>query len=1125
MTQLDLKKLLLGTSVLAGFAAMSIAAPAYAQTAGDEPIAVETVEEDQDDERDEVVVTGSRLKKSTFSSTSPLQVISTDSANQEGLFSPVEILQSNASASGQQIDSTFQGFVLDNGPGSETINLRALGASRTLVLLNGRRMAPVGVEGAPTQPSINLLPRTMIDNVDLLLDGASSVYGSDAVAGVINVVLRNDYDGLEFDISADRPEQGDGAGSDYTIGARYGINGDRGFIGGAVEYDYQDPWTTGDRDFLKGCETYREVTESGEIRTVDLTDQNLAQLIGLDAETSPCRPTRLTQRIFIPNNFGSIYYQPSINNTGFGFSESTLFGVPIDGDDDGFRDVNFFDFSPNGQQQDLQQLVNEQSGYSMFLNGEYTFEGDMNITPYFEALYAGRSIKATGQQPQLFPDVPADNPFNPCNFNAGGVDCNAAYNSVIADPDYAVAFSNFLNTDRNPFGTTNCFGIGNNPAVCNPATFGLFAQTGQTFEVTPIVGVRGDRNVVDVELATLRLVGGLKGDLPAINFGTFNDWEFDFSGSYSSSNGSSARSGIREDRLNLSLGIDPVSGAALSAPCAQNADGSISPILLQGCVPVNLFAPSLYTSAAGGDFATQAERDYLFDSRDFDTHYAQTLVDLIVQGDVFSLPGGEASVLLGYSYIKDELDSKPDDIARDGLLFGFFQDAGAAGSVSKSAIYGEAFVPLGTGALGLKELNLELAGRITDDEFYGTNSTYSVKAGWRPVDSLLLRATGGTSFRAPNLRELFLRSQSGFNTLLDPCATPDAAVSGTLGGQGTYTRSDDPRSDITLANCTAVGIDPTNFLVGSNGTSVEINQGGTLDLDPETSESFTVGFSFDQPWFDGFDFEFGATYFDLEIQNTIIETGAGFLLNQCYNVQPNQTSPFCGRIVRDGADDTLNIINAGFINRNQETARFVDYNYAFSKENINLFDRSWDIFSRAQVSNYIERESIDIIDDVRDINERVGEFSVPEWVGSVTGGFTQDRWTAAWTTRFIGSVESEEFDDNDGTTPSRAVEDFTNFLDTSAFQGAGTTVTCLGPDLGDTNCRPVFSADDYFVHTLSLTYRGDDWNALVGVSNIFNDEPPLVSPREVFSVSNVPLGSGYDLNGREFFIRLRKTFR
>ena len=1143
MSKNQFKRLLMATTLLGGYYA-SISSVAYAQTAADDTDVEEVIQipptttANDDDEMEEMVVTGSRLKRDTFSSTAPIQVITSENAAEEGLFSLVDILQTNSTATGQQIDSTFQGFVLDNGPGSETINLRALGADRTLVLLNGRRVGPSGAEGSPTQPSINLIPATMIDRTDLLLDGASAVYGSDAVAGVVNIILKNDYDGLELDAFADTPEQG--AGQDYFLGARYGVNGDRGFIGGAIEYSYQDPWSASDRDFLNndglGCETFREITESGEIRTNDVSNTRLDQALGLTSDPGPCRATRLTQRFAtLDGGFGSIYFQPDVNNTGIGFSESTLFSVPIDGNGDGVRDVVFSDFSPNGQQSEIQQIVNEQDQFSIFANGEYTFEGANNNTAYFEFLHVDRSIEATSAQPQLFPQVRANNPFNPCNIINN--DCGAAYNSVLANPTFLENFATFLNTDLNPFGTSNCFGL---PVeACTPTNFGLQRATGVSLDVQPIVGVLGDRNVTNVDLRQTRLVAGFRGDLPFLNSGFLNDWEYDVTAQYSYSKGESLRTGVLEDRLNLGLGIDPITGATLNAPC--EGASSFAPEVGAGCVPVNLFAPSLYESAAGGSFATQAERDYLFGDRTFDTRIGQTVLSAIVQGDLFELPGGEASLLLGAEYREDSIDSDPNRVARDGLLFGFFSDAGAAGDVTNKELFGELSLPLGTGKAGLRELNIDLAGRVTDNEFYGTNYTYSTKLGWRPIDSLLLRATYGTSFRAPNTRELFLRSQSAFNNNFgDICAVPDAAFeAGGLNGEaGTYNPNNDFRSQVILDNCRLDGVDPTSYRANNQFYSVEIESGGVAnggipgfeDLDPETSTSFTLGGSFEQPFFDSFDATLGVTYFNLDIDNAIFGVNSGFVTNSCYAGSAGLQSAFCGLFSR-GADGDIDLIQTPFLNLNSDKAEFIDYNFRFNKDDIALFDKSWDIFGRTQISQYISRTSELVANTDGDIqfDELVGEFGVPEWTGSGTVGFTQDRWSASWTTRFIDSVAADdEVDrpiDPDANNRLLAVDGFTNaFDDVNTFNGAGTTVTCLGAEFGDENCRTVSSAPFYTTHNVSVVYRGDDWNIRLGVNNVFDKAPPLVSPREVFSINNVPVGNGYDLQGREYLVRVQKTF-
>jgi iron complex outermembrane recepter protein len=128
--------------------ALCAAVPAFAQDATEEPAAEETEESVDDAAKttqeggDKIVVTGSRIKKDTFSSVSPIQVLTTQEENEAGLFDPSQILQRSESAAGQQIDATFQGFVLDNGPGSQTLNLRGLGADLPRLGWKGPRPIP-----------------------------------------------------------------------------------------------------------------------------------------------------------------------------------------------------------------------------------------------------------------------------------------------------------------------------------------------------------------------------------------------------------------------------------------------------------------------------------------------------------------------------------------------------------------------------------------------------------------------------------------------------------------------------------------------------------------------------------------------------------------------------------------------------------------------------------------------------------------------------------------------------------------------------------------------------------------------------------------------------------------------
>ncbi len=1151
----DLERLKTLRAALLGATALTVAfaGTAFAQDAADDEeddvAVIEETAEEVADSGDTVVVTGSRVKRDTYSSIAPLQVITTDVSKDIGLIDPTTILQESTAAAGTQIDTTFQGFVLDNGPGSTTLNLRGLGASRTLLLINGRRMAPGGVEGAPTQPSLNLLPGSLIERYDLLLDGASSVYGSDAVAGVGNVVLRKDFEGLEIFVSGDYAEQG--AGNDYTLSGTWGRNSDRGFFGIGAEYNYLDEVTFADRDFLAGCEVNYEITETGEIRTVDvatnaITLSNTQGLIG--ARQSPCVQGAggFTDRLFERASvaFGSAYYTPGTGNILADYSDTGLFGVPIDADGDGIADIYFPDFSPGSR--DLEQsLYAGQKRTSIMAFGEYTLEGEMNLTPYFEALYTDLNVNSNSGVGVVFPDVPGSNQFNPCNPAApGGVDCGLAEDNLLLSPAYQQAFLAYYANPNNGLtgagggGDDNCFGLFPTFATfCNPAFFGLLNGPLGAIPVSGQVSVRGDRNLTDVNLQQTRFVAGIGGDLPFINFGPVTGWTFDASVVYSRSDGTSSRPGIRDDRLALALGWDPTTdndgdgvadgdtiraagvlnelpGGACDVANVANPN-LLAPDAAAGCVPVNMFAPSLYAGVAG-DFATQAERDYLFDTRDFDTVYEQTLFNTYATGKLFDLPAGSISGVIGAEYRIDSIESIPDNVARDGLFFGFFVDQGAVGEKWTKEAFFELDIPLLANNPIAQSLDVNLSGRWTEDEFYGSAWTYSAKMGWRPIDPLLLKASYGTSFRAPNLRENFLLGQSGFNSVFDPCAVPSSIVN----IDGTINVGADPRQPEVIANCQREGRDP--YLVGYDATnnvafqtaSVEITTGGVTDIKEETSQSFTAGIAFEQPWFDSFDMTLNIGYYDVEIENTIIEPSTSFIVNDCFTRTDGVRSPFCDRLSYSGPSGFLLIsdVNAGFINQDKETVAGIDYNVSFDKE-LTLFGKPMDLSINLRANQLKERANIFVGDDLSVSKATFqGEFGFPEWTASNIVALEVDDYRFTWSTRFIGDVEQD----------INGIDPFSDALDTQ-FTGFISN-TCLGPAAGDVRCRDVGFADGWAEHAASIRYTADTWVLRAGVTNIFNKKPPLVDGSEVFSISNTPIGNGYDLDGRQYFFSLTKDF-
>ena len=1093
-------KHLLAAPLLAAFAVAGPMAAAQEEAVGEAADDAAQVEE----EVETLVVTGSRLRRNTYDSLSPLQITSAEVKREAGLVDAGEILQKSASAAGAQIDLTFQGYVLDDGPGTVTANLRGLGASRTLVLINGRRVGPAGVEGAPINPDLGILPGLLIRQYDELLDGASSVYGSDAVAGVINAILKKDFDGFEL---VAQPRFSDhGAGDQTSLGATWGMNFDRGFVGAGVQYVDNEAVTLDDRPWTAGCRRHVEIDQAGRFRNQDLF---YPRTYGM--EWDDCSLGLLAGRVSVPPPALSIYYTPGYTNGGWpNFSESSRWGFGIDGDGDGRTDLSFRDYSLNGREQ-FAHLAAPRTTSSAMAYGEYTLEGEANLTPYFELLYATRESNSNSGAGQLWPWVPALNPFNLCNPLGEGVDCGLANDALFTNPNFIASFAQrFAGT---------CAAAGIPPERCAPATFGLLAGEIGPQRTLPIVSVMGDRNMTNTDIQWVRYVGGVRGDLPFLTRGSFANWTFDGSLTVTKSAGTSTRFGVRQDRLELALGYysqdwTPCERNIGPALQAQRTDSrsrtGLTPLPADaepGCVPINLFAGSLYTNVIG-DFATQAERDYVFGRREFVTEYDQAVFSFYMSGEVAQLPAGEMVAGFGVEYRVDEIDSKPNAVARDGLFWGFFADGGAVGKKYTREAFGEVEVPLLANMRFATELDLNLSMRWTDDEFYGGAWTGAAKLGWRPIDSLLFRATYGTSYRAPNLRELFLRDQTGFRSVFDPCLVPEDALDDLT---NVYNPALDRREAHVLANCRAEGVDPTIASNnGFNSYSVEVASGGSLGLDEETSTSSSVGLSWEQPFTNAFDLRMGVSYYDIEIADTIVEPVAAFIIFDCYS-SATSAHTFCERITRDPNPERplINFIDEGFINRDSEKARGVDVNVTY-EQTLTLFDRPIELLVEVRGHRTIQRSTL----QTNTVGEVDQQFFHREWYfaehrGEARMQVDYDRWRGTWSTRYVGNHMVEP----------NAVEAW------SSINGTPPDVsdTCLGPP-DDVLCRDVDFAGNYWVHNASVAYRADTWSVLAGVRNVFDTWPPQVDTRQVTNVNNTPLGTGYDLEGRAFFVGATYSF-
>jgi iron complex outermembrane receptor protein len=195
-------------------------------------------------------------------------------AQKEGKIDTASMLQSSPIAAGStQITAAISSnFVTAGGPGAQTIDLRGLGPNRTLVLLNGRRAGPAGTRGSVSSFDLNVLPQSIVSRVDILKTGASSIYGSDAIAGVVNLITKTEMNGLQLDANISAPF--DDGGEQNRLSLLWGKTFGRGHVMLAADFYKQNELARGDRDYL-GCPEAYTFREDGS--RADLIDPRTGQ--------------------------------------------------------------------------------------------------------------------------------------------------------------------------------------------------------------------------------------------------------------------------------------------------------------------------------------------------------------------------------------------------------------------------------------------------------------------------------------------------------------------------------------------------------------------------------------------------------------------------------------------------------------------------------------------------------------------------------------------------------------------------------------------------------------------------------------------------------------------------------
>ncbi|WP_445360848.1 TonB-dependent receptor plug domain-containing protein [Microbulbifer sp. EKSA005] len=849
-----------------------------------------------DREIENVVVTGSRIKRDEFSSTAPITVITSDKSALAGLVNASDILQNSSVASGQQIDDSFSGFVTDGGPGAHTISLRGLGGQRSLVLVNGKRWAPSGVRGATNSVDLTAMPSGLINRYEILKDGASSIYGADAIAGVVNAITRESIDGGNLDFTYRMPELGEG--EDYSLDGVWGVTGDNWSVSFASSVSKQTEIVQSDLGYAD-CTTRPRLTDANGDGNIDNRDPNTGEELCFGMVYG-----------FAVSPFGWARFDPTLgpgadpSNPNYDANINGEYGIPyfttvpetaLDNSGEYYRDT---------RDAGISQVQTEMDLISLSSLGNYDFSiNELSATAYYEFYYNQRKTKSNGGYRQFFPVVPADNPTN-------------------------------------PFGTSGSL-----------AEFGGYTAQ----PVLPSYELLDPTSEVSID--RFNFFTGLKGDLSAT-------WSYDMYLGYGYSKGTYQSHAFIEDRVTNALNAELDSdGNLVCKDLASNPD----------CVALNLFNEEALLYGR----LTDSELGYITEQIEGETTYDSFQLAGHVTGELFSLPAGEVYGVVGIEYRDESIDDVPDEHAQNNNIWGATSAGRTKGSDTVKEIYGEIELPIFTNVMMAEEVSLNLSTRWTDYDSYGDDTTYRAALNWQVIPSFRLRATKGTSFRAPDLYEIFLADQTGFaNGLSDPCLN--------------YTSTYEP-GDIIYQNCAATV--PDGF--GESGSrSILTITGGAEDLKAETSDSYTYGFVW-QPEEVGL--SLAVSWFDIEVSNTVQSLTAIGLIHNCYGSE-NFSSPFCSRVGARDSDGFITEVDASFINIGKYNSSGFDVDVLY-EHSFNNFE-----FSVDTTLTYTDEANSELLGEIEDYE---GAFGFPHWRGDMDVGVDYKDWEFNWRIDYIGSTEEE----------------------------------------------------------------------------------------------------------------------
>ena len=711
------------------------------------------------EQQEEIVVTGSRIARDVTDASTPLSIISAEEIKLSGALTVDKVLGDAP----QFVQATNGGATANTVPagsaaGASYANLRGFGPTRSLTLVNGRRFAIFGPEQVT---DLNTIPTALIERTEVVTGGSSAVYGSDAITGVINFIMKDDFEGVQvggqygFDSSTSTPTYS----ADLTLGGNFGEG--RGNAVVSLNYYKRDGFTRQDRGdwaenpYGEGCVTADSWSDS---------------LLGTSNGSSAANCAASGGRMgFVFSGSGDI------PNGRFTIPAGTraLPGVATALTNAGLGGMgdNGFTFDDAGSTARLTQRPADDFNLTLFnylqvpqerwmLNAFTHYDFTEKAQGYLEFHFSNNRVDQQLTQSNIGADLllNVNNPY-----------LSAGLQEVLNQLDLAE--------------------VGTRTVTSGSATRTTVAGDGLAI-------ITGGRRLVELPFRhnvddhnVWRTALGVKGDLGSVSDSFLKNLNYDVYWTFSRSEDSSRQEGAAS-RSRYQAALLSVGGAA---PVA------------------NIFGQNL----------SQAAIDTIKINSTNVTNAEQQVVAATLGGEAFELPAGAVGFSVGAEWRKAEAEYIPDEYLRSGDVVGFNPGLPTSGDVTSKDIFGEVRVPILADIPGIKNLSLNGGYRSSDYDLDGVGrvATYLYGLDWRIHESIAIRAQFQRAIRAPNIGDLYGGLQLNFPTLTDPCSSRASA-----GNQTAAVRAVCEATGVPSAAVFTAGVQPDNVVPSRSGGNVDLGE-------------------------------------------------------------------------------------------------------------------------------------------------------------------------------------------------------------------------------------------------------------------------------------------------------------